>query len=170
MVIAEEIEPRSTDTEIEAAILQILDAGNRVLDVGGVRVQVTSRTLITDDDDDDRLTFPQLQTGDFLEIDGIRREDDSGVYLEATRIERDDDDDDDFELTARVDSVGITSFTILGITMNVDGGIEWDDGLDNINDLSEGMRVEVEYELRNNGMFYALEVEREDDDDDDDDD
>lgn len=135
-LIARVIDSRAPDSEIEASILTITDPANRVLNVGGIRVLVVSRTLLTDDDDD-HLTFTDLRAGDFLEVIGIRREDANGIYVEAVRIERDDDDDDDFELTGRVDGVDSAAirFFILGVAMNVDGNTEWDDGLDSINDL-----------------------------------
>jgi hypothetical protein len=121
--------------------------------------------LIVDEDDDDRLSLSDLQVGDTVEVDGIRREDsDVGVYLEAIKVERDDEDEDDeFELTGRVDAVGPPNrFRVLGVWMNIDEETEWEDGLDDIDDLQPGIWVEVEYELRN-GQFFALEVQREDD-------
>lgn len=164
-LVADEIESRSADSEVEARILSI-DSGARELNVGGVRVRVTSRTLIVDDDDDTRLSFSDLQVGDTVEVDGIRREDSDGrVFLEATKIEREDDDDDDeFQLTGRVDAVNVSArqFTVLGLTLTVTSETEWDDGLDDIGDLEPGVRVEVDYEPCSAG-FCALEVEREDD-------
>jgi hypothetical protein len=164
-LVADEIESRSGDSEVEASILAIL--GSNELDVGGVRVRATSRSLIVDDDDDDRLSFGDLRVGDTVEVDGIRREDtDGSVFLEAIKIEREEDDDDDeFELTGRVDAVDPPNrFRVLGVWMNVSPETEWDedDGLEGIGDLSVGDRLEVEYELRN-GQFFAIEVEREDD-------
>jgi hypothetical protein len=164
-LVADEIEPRSADSEVEARILSI-DTGAREVNVGGVQVRVTSRTLIVDDDDDTRLSFGDLRVGDTVEVDGIRREDSGGrVFLEAIKIEREDDDDDDeFQLTGRVDAVDVSArqFTVLGLTLTVTSETEWEDGLDDIDDLRPGMRVEVDYEQCGFG-FCALEVEREDD-------
>ena len=165
LLVAEEIEARSGDSEVEARILGI-GPGALELNVGGVRVRVTARTLIVDEDDDDRLSLSDLQVGDTVEVDGIRREDsDVGVYLEAIKVERDDEDEDDeFELTGRVDAVSVSAgqFTALGLTLTVNSETEWEDGLDDIDDLRPGMRVEVKYEQCGAG-FCALEVEREDD-------
>lgn len=164
-LVADEIESRSADSEVEARILSI-DPGARELNVGGVRVRVTSRTLIVDEDDDDRLSFDDLRVGDTVEVDGIRREGSGGlVFLEAIKIEREDDDDDDeFELTGRVDAVNVSArqFTVLGLVLTVTSETEWEDGLDDIDDLRPDMRVEVDYEQCGFG-FCALEVEREDD-------
>jgi hypothetical protein len=165
-LVADEIESRSADSEVNARILDVLNSNE--LDVGGVSVRVTSRTLIVDEDDDDRrLLFGDLQVPETVEVDGIRREDtDGSVYLEAIKIEREDDDDDDqFQLSGRVDAVDPPNrFRALGVWMNVNQETEWDedDGLEGIDDLSAGDRLEVEYELRN-GQFFAIEVEREDD-------
>jgi hypothetical protein len=163
-LVADEIESRSGDSEVEARILSI-DPGARELNVGGVRVRVTSRTLIVDEDDDDRLSFGNLRVGDTVEVDGIRREDSGGrVFLEAIKIERGDDDDDEFQLTGRVDAVNASAgqFTVLGLTLTVTSETEWEDDLDAIGNLQTGMQVEVDYEECSAG-FCALDVEREDD-------
>jgi hypothetical protein len=164
-LVAEEIEARNADAEVQAR-LEAIDTATRLLRVGGVAVQVSARTLIMDDDDDDddeRLAFEDLRQGDYLEVDGIRRADAGGVVsLEALRIERDDDDDDGFQLKGRVDRIDANAFEVLGVVLNVDGGTEWDDGLDDFDDLRVGHLVEVEYEQRG-GVYYALEVERDDD-------
>lgn len=163
-LVAEEIESRSADSSVEAR-LEAIDAGQRLLQVGGVAVQVSARTLIMDDDDDDddvRLVFEDLRQGDYLEVDGIQRSvAGGGIALEALRIER-DDDDDDFQLKGQVETIAANSFVVLGVEINVDGGTEWDDGLDDFDDLRVGHRVEIEYELRG-GVYYAREVERDDD-------
>ena len=69
-LVAEEIESRSADSSVEAR-LEAIDAGQRLLQVGGVAVQVSARTLIADDDDDDddvRLVFEDMRQGDYLEV------------------------------------------------------------------------------------------------------
>lgn len=167
-LVAVRIESRNVDSMVEAGIISILDAAGGRLDVGGVHVQVVAHTLMMDDDDDGanegHLDFSQLLPGDFLEVDGIRREaGDGSVYLEALRIER-EDDGDEYELEGRVDQVDVAAgqFEVIGLTLSVDGATEWDDGLDDIGDLQTGDRVEVEYEARNGG-YYVLEIELEDD-------
>lgn len=165
VLVAEEIESRSADSDVKASILDI-DPGARELNVGGVQVRVTSRTLIVDEDDDDRLSFSKLQVGETVEVDGIRREDSDNVLLEAIKIEREDDDDDidGFELTGRVDAVDVSAlqFNVLGLALTVTSDTEWDDVLDEFDDLQPGTRVELEYKQCAAG-FCALEVEGEDD-------
>jgi hypothetical protein len=107
-LVADEIESRSADSEVEARILEYRPKCERT-ERRRCPVRVTSRTLIVDEDDDDRLSFGDLRVPETVEVDGIRREDSDGsVYLEAIKIEREDDDDDDeFQLTGRVDAVCI---------------------------------------------------------------
>lgn len=165
-LVAARIESRNIDARVEAEVIAVVDSAERRLDVGGVLVQMVGYTLLMDDDDDsddERLEFDLLRPGDFLEVDGIRREgEDGSVYVEALRIER--EDDDEYELEGRVDRVDVLSgqFGVLGLTLTVDGATEWDDGLGGIDDLQVGDRVEIEYQARNGG-YYAEEIELEDD-------
>ncbi len=169
-VTAREVEPRSTNAKVEAR-LEAINPSVRVLTVGGVTVQVTSRTLIMDDDDvvgvDDHLSFDDLAVGNYLEVDGIRRVDSNGgVYMEAVRIER-DDADDKYELKGRVDVVDVAAnqFRVLGLVVHTDNDTDWDDDdfPNRIGSLAEGDCIEMEYRRRNDGSYYAEEVERDDD-------
>jgi len=95
VLLAEEIEGREGDDEVEGRIEQI-DLASEVLIVSGVRVQLTASTLIDDDDDDDGRRnrvddINAFMVGDYVEVEGRRRD----GYLEAFTIEREDDDDDD---------------------------------------------------------------------------
>ncbi|MCE0758425.1 DUF5666 domain-containing protein [Marinobacter sp. G11] len=95
VLLAEEIEGREGDDEVEGRIEQI-DLASEVLIVSGVRVQLTASTLIDDDDDDDGRRsrvddINAFMVGDYVEMEGRRR----NGYLEAFTIEREDDDDDD---------------------------------------------------------------------------
>ena len=95
VLLAEEIEGREGDDEVEGRIEQI-DLASEVLIVSGVRVQLTASTLIDDDDDDDGRRsrvddINAFMVGDYVEVEGRRRD----GYLEAFTIEREDEDDDD---------------------------------------------------------------------------
>ena len=123
---AEEIEGRESDAEVDGRI-ESIDRANESMLVSGVRVQLTSNTLIDDDDDDDddrrsRVQDVQsLQVGDYLEIEGRQRSSEGG-FLEALSIEReDDDDDDDFELEARVTAIGAESITSMHLEVPRNG-------------------------------------------------
>ena len=124
---------------------------------------------------DDLVEFPPDWEGDELDevhetvrhklaaLKGVRLVE-SAAPSDDSRWDTYDDDDDEFQLTGRVDAVNVSArqFTVLGLTLTVTSETEWEDGLDDIDDLEPGMRVEVDYEPCSAG-FCALEVEREDD-------
>ncbi|NMT61998.1 DUF5666 domain-containing protein [Marinobacter orientalis] len=152
ILVAEEIEPREGDAELEGVIES--KNGDELV-VSGVRVVLTGNTLIEDDDDDDenddRITMrtqdvESLDVGDYVEIEGRQRTSDDG-FLEAIKIEREDDDDDDFEMEGRVTAVTDSSVTVLGLTLLIGDG--------EISDIRVGNQVEVDY-FRNNGGDYVI--------------
>ena len=154
IVIAEEIDGADGDAELEASISAI-DLEREELVVGGVRVVVTSGTLLEDDDDDDRdrLKFDELRVGDYLEIEGFQRSN-NGAYLEAIKIER-DDDGDDFEMEANVEALTDVTITVLGLELRAGG--------QSLAGIRIGSRVEVDY--RQDQSDYTIEdIELEDDD------
>ncbi len=157
VLVAEEVERRDADAELEASIGEI-NGSERSMLVGGVRVTVTDSTLIEDDDrdDGDRIGFDDLRVGDYLEVEGVQRGEDGG-YLEAVKIERDDDDDDGFELEARVDVVADGSVTVAGLEFSTVGLA--------VTGLRIGDEVEIEYVQDAGGQFRITELELDDDDD-----
>lgn len=163
IVIAEEIEPRESDSEVEAR-LESKDPGLQQLTVGGVTVQVNASTLITDDENDDRrIGFTDLQVGQYLEIEG--RVDTSGAspVLVATMVER-DDDDDEYELEGRITETDGSSYLVaLGVRIEITDSTTFEEGAA----LREGREVELTYEAAA-ATYNALEIEVEDEDDDDD--
>ncbi|WP_292016706.1 DUF5666 domain-containing protein [Marinobacter sp. HL-58] len=158
VLVAEEIEPRDGDAELEGVIESRDD---NELTVSGVRVVLTGNTLIEDDDDDDdddRISMriqdiESLRTGDFIEVEGIQRSSDGG-YLEAIKIEREDDDDDQFEMEGRVTAVTSDSVTVLGLTLL--------QGDEDISEIRVGNQVEVEYFLNSGGDYVIEEIEQDD--------
>ncbi len=157
MLVAEEIEPRDGDAELDGVIES--KNGDELV-VSGVRVVLTGNTLIEDDDDDDddRITMrardiESLRVGDYLEIEGRQRTSDGG-YLEAIKIEREDDDDDGYEMEGRVTAVTSNSVTVLGLTLLRDN--------EDISDIRVGNQVEVDY-FRNAGGDYVIDEIEEDD-------
>jgi hypothetical protein len=157
VLVAEEIERRDADAELEASIGEI-NGSDRSMLVGGVRVTVTDSTLIEDDDrdDGDRIGFDDLRVGDYLEVEGVQRGEEGG-YLEAIKIERDDDDDDGFELEARVDVVADGSVTVAGLEFSTVGLA--------VTGLRVGDEVEIEYVQDAGGQFRITDLELDDDDD-----
>jgi hypothetical protein len=159
IVFAEEIEAAEGEAELEASISAI-DRQRRELTVGGVRVVVTQGTLLADEDEDDsdsraRLTFETLAVNDFLEIEGFQRRNDGG-YLEASRIEREDDFDTEFDLKGRITALNGDVMTVLGLELR---------GASGFSGLFEGLEVEVDYRRNAGGEYVieSLEPENEDD-------
>ncbi|WP_417531718.1 DUF5666 domain-containing protein [Marinobacter lipolyticus] len=156
VLIADEIEPRDGDAELEGVIESKPDS--ETLIVSGVRVVITSGTLIEDDDDDDRITMrtqdiESLNVGDFLEIEGRQRPDDGG-FLEAITVEREDDSDDSYEMDGRVTALSSTTITVLGLEM-LRGSADF-------TGIEVGSEVEVDY-FRNSGGDYVVNEIEEDD-------
>ncbi|PTB99197.1 hypothetical protein C9993_04295, partial [Marinobacter sp. Z-F4-2] len=167
VLVAEEIEGRESDAELDGRI-ESIDLANETMIISGVSVQLTSNTLIDDDDDDDDRRsrvqdIQSLQVGDYLEIEGRQRSSDGG-FLEAISIEReDDDDDDDFELEARVNAIGADSITIMNLEVLRNGY--------SLSGAEVGDEVEIEYRQTSGGQYELTEdVEVEDDNGDDDND
>jgi uncharacterized protein DUF5666 len=165
VLVAEEIEGRESDAELDGRI-ESIDLANETMIVSGVSVQLTSNTLIDDDDDDDDdrrsrvQDIQSLQVGDYLEIEGRQRSSDGG-FLEAISIEReDDDDDDDFELEARVNAIGADSITIMNLEVLRNGY--------SLSGAQVGDEVEIEYRQTGGGQYELTDDVEVDDDSDDD--
>ncbi len=96
-VLAEEIELREANTQLEGAItIGSINPAEQTFEVDGVLIQVTASTIITADDEDiqNRLDFEDLVAGQSVEVAGIQRDDANGQrVLEAVKIELEDDDD-----------------------------------------------------------------------------
>jgi hypothetical protein len=137
-------------------------------------------TLIEDDDDDSRLTrdqlFDSLAEGDELEIGGIERRDESGIFIEALKIEREEPEEDgegdevEYQLEGKLRTVTDDSITALGVEMEVDFaalGCTSDQLQALVDDQNEGFpTVKVDYEPATTpGLFQyvATDVEPSDD-------
>lgn len=156
VLVAEEIEPRDGDAELDGEIES--RNGNELM-VSGVKVVLTGNTLIENDDDDDStLTLrtqdiESLRVGDYVDIEG-RQGMSGGGYLEAIKIERDDDGDDGYDMDGRVTAMTGDSITVLGLTM-LRGGSD-------ISGISVGDQVEVEYARNAGGDYVISDIERDD--------
>lgn len=164
ILVAEEVEGRDSDAELEGRI-ESIDLSNESLVVSGVAVRLTAGTMI-EDGDDGRSNRVQdiegLQVGDFLEIEGRQRPTDGG-YLEAITIEREENNDDDFELEARVSALGETSITLMNLEILLNGF--------STSGAQVGEEVEVKYRETGGGQYkLTVDVEVEDNDDDSDED
>lgn len=170
-VTAEEIELREADSEVEAGRTSEIDYSSNRLQIGGVLVQVSPLTIITDDDDDTRLTLEDLQTSLELAVKGVDRfNDDGSGYLEALVIERGDDPaDSQYELTGRVIEMANDRIRVLGLDLYVTTNTDFDNisqsELQALVDAGQQPVVEAEYQF--NGARYEIdEIELEADDDD----
>ena len=150
VVVADEIEGRESDAELDGRI-ESIDLGNESMIVSGVRVQLTGNTLIDDDDLDQdgrhsrARDIESLQVGDYLEIEG-RQNSTEGGFLEAISIEREDsDEDDDFELEARVSAIGADTVTIMNLEVLRNGF--------SLSDAQVGDEVEIEYRPTGGGQY-----------------
>ena len=145
-LLAEEVEGREGDAELDGIIQQI-DLDNELLVVSGVRVQLTANTLIDDDDSDNDLRnrvddINAFSVGDYVEVEGRQRTD----HLEAFTIEREDsDEDDNFELEARIDAISDTSLTVMNLEILLNGF--------SVAGLQVGDEAEVEYDQTIGGEY-----------------
>lgn len=177
-LIAREIELRDGNAEVSG----VMTPGSLISDaltlrVGGVLVQATPLTIITREDDDQRIGFNQIPEEYQLEVEGIDRQTGDLVYLEALRIEIDDeladlDERTQFELEGQVRDMSQTRnfISVLGINIS-DTNAEYDSDRGDIYSdfsLGEAVFVEVEYSSSVNGQppYVADEIERESEDND----
>ncbi|EON93040.1 hypothetical protein MARLIPOL_03370 [Marinobacter lipolyticus SM19] len=172
-VEAEEIDIRDANAQVEGPINQAsIDFSNRTFLVGGVLVRVTPLTIITDDDDDQRIGLADLSGAFDVEVEGIERSTNGGgVILEATKVEREIEDEagNEFEVTGRLGAIDDTTVTVLGVRIRaVEGETEFD-GIQRdqlMADFESGERplIEVDYVEQPSGSsnFVADEVELED--------
>ncbi|NMT61996.1 DUF5666 domain-containing protein [Marinobacter orientalis] len=132
-ILAEEITLREANAEVTGVITSVVDRTAGTFEVGGVWVQVTSFTIITDNDNDSRTSLENLFAGDQVEVEGVEREDSSGrIFLEALKIEREESEDDgeeqrEFELEGKLRGIDDLSITVLGVRMTADASAFDDD-------------------------------------------
>lgn len=158
VLVAEEIEPRDGDAELDGEIES--KNGNELV-VSGVRVMLTVNTLIEnddDEDDEDRIILrtqdiESLGVGDFVEIEGRQRTSDGG-FLEAISIEREDGSDDEYEMEGRITAVTDNSITVLGLTMSR--------GNSDFSGFDVGQEVKIDYQRNTGGDYVVVDIEEDD--------
>lgn len=159
-----EVEDAEDDDEIELTA-PIDSIYNDTLVVSGL-------TFLTDDntevfgDDDQPLSFADLEAGMIVEIEG-RIIPDNGIYAEEIEVE--DFFQDELEITGIIDSLGGDWISVLGIRFSVnENTLVFDDENQSINfsDLIAGMEVEVYAEPQADGSWLAVRIELEDDQED----
>ncbi len=173
-VLAEEIEAREGNASVDGVLdVNTLNFNDQTFRVGGVLVQLTPRTIITDDDSDLRLKLADLNGSYQLEVEGIERQSGSGVVLEAIKVERNEEDngpaaDREYESQGQLTHVQGTVFTVLGIDVQttIDTQFEGTSRDELIDAFDAGQRpvLEVEYREPTPGNFVADEIELESED------
>lgn len=172
-VTAEEIELREADSELEGGPAEEIDYSLHQFRVGGVLVQITPLTIITDDDDDARLALSDLEIDRELEVEGTERVGENDRrYLEALKIERDDDaPDGEFKLVGRISEMVNDRIQVLGVDLFITTETETEfDGtslveLQALVDDDARPKVEVEYEFSvTRYVINKIELEEDDND------
>ncbi|MBU2873510.1 DUF5666 domain-containing protein [Marinobacter salexigens] len=173
LVRATEIEIRDGNAEV-AGTIDAVDLSTDSFLVGGVRVSVTPRTIITDDDTDEALLLSDLIPGVEsiqVEVSGLQKEGGDGeVYLEALQVEREleDSPEDAYQLVGvpAKDGLSYRFITILGVSIRVEDDAFEDVSLSELETLLKGdekVVLEVEYKRKSNSMdqYEASSVELE---------
>ncbi|MGO1462496.1 MAG: DUF5666 domain-containing protein [Marinobacter sp.] len=176
-LLASEIEAREGDAEVEGTIDGVCIRMSNCFTVGGVRVQVvTSRTIITDDESDERLTIddlkPELVSPKFIsvEVSGLQRKDKfNEVYVEALRVERElsDERDSEYEVEGYLNDVKQNDIKVLGDWIRTTPDVFEGDSLYQLDvrrKKGEKIVLEVEYEKVPSGnVDYRATSIKEDD-------
>lgn len=171
-ILASEIEAREGDAEVEGNIDVPFDRSTNHFVTGGVRIHVTSRTIITDDDSDERLTtndlYPSPPEAQFIsvEVSGLAKKDPSGLrYVEALQVELEQtsEKDGEYEIEAALDSIDGSDINILGLKIGTVGATFKDTSLNDLKVKLAGLgkvSVEVKYEKIPVGTGYrATEIQ-----------
>ena len=162
VLIAEEIEIKlSGEVRVESVVESVQ---SNQLTVLGLAIEVQPSTRLEDKSDADLESFAvsDINIGDYVEIRGF--EDSGGIV--ATLLER-EDFDDEVALRGFVESTADPNLIILGVTIETDGGTEFQDSSDQPITSADffaqalGSLVEVTGTL-SNGTINADEVELED--------
>ncbi len=165
ILVAKEVKARRGRVELEAKVASVnAPAGTVTLQffTGTVTVQVDSTTLLDDDTDQaDPLTFGNIASGDFLEVEAIK----VGDSLVATQIRRVAQGDN--RLQGQVDSfTSGADITLLGITFGTIGAEFEDQNNSAISSeifygqLQVGDLVKVKDQVEADGVADTVEFEQ----------
>ena len=141
--------------EIKGFIRALSDS---TLTVGGLTFQVTSLTRIYGEDDQS-LSFADLQVGQFVEVKGyfdLRHR-----LLFALEIKVEEIDEEEFELVGRIEAVGSDSLVVGGLTFRINDSTVIEDAWDRpltLGDLQVGMLVKIEALIQPDGTLLATEI------------
>lgn len=164
VLVADSVEARRGRIKIEARVDSVNPDTDEIrlqLFSGSVDVRVDARTKLDDDTDQvERLTFGDLRSGDFLEVEAYQLD---GALI-ATLIDREDPDDDVIRAPVESFTPG-ADITLLGITYTI-GNTEFEDANDNslsadsfFSQLQVGDLVEIEDDITPDGVADEVEFE-----------
>ena len=172
-VLAEEIEAREGNASVDGVLdVNTLNFNDQTFRVGGVLVQLTPRTIITDDDSDLRLKLADLNGSYQVEVEGIERQSGSGVVLEAVKIERNEEDTTPasprkYELEGQLSDIEDSFYTILGVRIDI-SLVDFDDGerssIESAFSQGASVSLEIDYVESPPGVYVADEIELESED------
>ncbi len=157
------INPDLTNIELEGSVLTVNTNLNEFT-IGTITVQYDENNVSFGSG----LTEADLETATALEVEGEL----NGTTLVADTIDRDDarrfsrSSDDDVEFTATIDSPYTPSggatrpgeFTMGGLTVRVTDATELDDSI-TLDDLTEGLLIQVEGKFLSDTLVDAEEIE-----------
>jgi len=154
------------------APVESVDAGAGTLVVLGITVKADRLTRLEDksDADLDSFSLSDLRVGDYVEVRGAEFPAASGILL-ARRLEREDAEDRSY-VQGPVTALAAPELTVFGVTVQTDGGTEFEDLSDASISASTffalasvGDQVKARGTLIGDGVLAADEVEFEHEDD-----
>ncbi|NIR63832.1 MAG: hypothetical protein GWN00_02365, partial [Aliifodinibius sp.] len=154
-----ELEDDGEEIEVEGHIEAI---GADSVVVNSIVFFVDSSTVILDDDNNP-ISFSDLEVGDEVEITAILRPD--GTYL-ATRIKLEDDELGEIEVEGHIEAIGADSVVVNSIVFFVNSStviLDDDNNPISLSDLGVGDEVEITAILRPDGTYLATRIKLEDD-------
>lgn len=161
VLVANEIELRDGDLEINAVVDQVNTDGSFSVIVGGQTINVQTG-YETEFDYEDGLT--QLISGQFVEIDGYQIDDNTLFALEVD-VQSASDDEQELQGIYLGTSLNEDTIKILNVEFTVDGNTDFGDLIDMNGFLASAVvgetLVKVEYDT--NGVATKVETEEEDD-------
>ena len=166
VLVATKIDIRRAKAVRATALIDFVDAPNNNLQLLGITVTVDEQTRLEDKSSADvrPLTINNLAAGDYIEVRGDEFPAGSGD-IRATILERDDFDTETI-LQGFVESVGGSSFDILGVTIQTGAGTIFRDVDDSVmsstdffNQLAPNSLVKAKGTEASDTLISADEVE-----------
>ena len=146
------------DIEVEGAIEFLADSS---LTVAGIEFLIDENTEVRCDDDE-QISFADLQVGMIVEVDGHINS--NGIAV-ADEIEIEDFQNDEVELTGDIESITSDEIVVLGKAFTADSSTAVFDNDNNpiaYAELAVGMLVEIKGQIQPDGSCLATRIKLED--------